>query len=110
MTSFPNGTDIVEPASDTEQPPGKNGTAHTLAAKQDSIFAAVEVDIDARLGNVSLPVSELLALSRDSVLTLDRTITDPVDLRVNGAVVARGEIVTVDDNFAVRITEIVDPA
>lgn len=72
----------------------------------EAIFETVEVDLDARLGVVNMTIRELLALEKGAVVALDRTIADPIELRLRDKVVAHGEIVTVDDNFAIRITEL----
>ncbi|HZZ37019.1 MAG TPA: FliM/FliN family flagellar motor switch protein [Caulobacteraceae bacterium] len=62
--------------------------------------------LQALLGRVSLSVSELLQLRAGSVLTLETGLQDLVELRLNDAAVARGEIVAVEDNFGVRIVEV----
>ena len=70
------------------------------------IIDHVEVQIEALLGDARLTVAELKQLSAGDTLPIDRQINEAVDLRVNGHVVARGEIVTIDDKFAVRITQV----
>lgn len=68
---------------------------------------AVKVRLDVRVGEAILSIGELLAARENQVLVLDRTIEQPVDLVLEGRVVARGQLVAVDDgNFAVRITEV----
>lgn len=66
----------------------------------------VKIEIEALLGTTSITVAELNALAAGDVLTLDSQINEPVAIRVNGRVIGRGQIVTVNDRFAVRITEI----
>lgn len=66
----------------------------------------VDVEVEAVLGNCSLKVADLLAMEKGEVIALDRQINEAVELRVNGKVIARGEIVTVEDKFAVRIASI----
>ena len=61
------------------------------------------------VGEVGMTVGELLAAREHQVVVLDRTLTQPVDLLLEGRVVARGELVAVDDHFAVRITELPTP-
>jgi len=70
------------------------------------IIDHVEVQIEALLGDARLTVAELKQLSAGDTLPIDRQINEAVDLRVNGHIVARGEIVTIDDKFAVRITQV----
>ncbi|MBC5799066.1 MAG: flagellar motor switch protein FliN [Candidatus Eremiobacteraeota bacterium] len=67
----------------------------------------VALGVRAELGRCTLRVSEVLELGRGSVVTLDRLAGDPIDVLVNDRLVARGEIVAVDDRFGVRITDVV---
>ena len=61
------------------------------------------------IGDIHLTVGELMAAREHQVLVLDRQLTQPVDVMLEGRVVARGELVAVDDQFAVRITELPVP-
>lgn len=70
------------------------------------VLSGVNVELKAKLGTVSLSIADLMALRSGSVVKLDAQISDPIELRLNGQVVARGEIVAVDQNFGVRITEL----
>lgn len=94
------------PASKAAQEPAAELTGPPLVSMDSAIFREVRVALKARLGDVTVTVEELLALRNGSVLKLDRTMSELVDLYLNDAVVARGEIVAVDDNFGVRIIEI----
>ena len=69
----------------------------------------VTVVVTAELGRVTMPISEVLNLNVHSVLELNRSVTEPVDLLVQGVLLARGEVVVVNDSFAVRIKEIAEP-
>ncbi|HTN14549.1 MAG TPA: FliM/FliN family flagellar motor switch protein [Sphingomonadaceae bacterium] len=66
----------------------------------------VEVDVEVILGEARLCVAELAALSKGDLVKVDRTLGEAAEIRVNGRVIARGEIVSVDEKFAVRVTEI----
>jgi flagellar motor switch protein FliN len=70
----------------------------------------VHLDVTVELGRTELTVAEVLELGVGAVVELDRAARAPVDVRVNGTLLARGEVVVVDDEYAVRIIEIVDPA
>jgi flagellar motor switch protein FliN/FliY len=87
---------IAEPARDSKP----------LIAADSSLLRDVEVTLQARLGQIVMPISELMTLTTDSVLSLDVRLNEPIDLLLNDALVARGEIVAVDDMFGVRIVEI----
>lgn len=69
----------------------------------------VAVTVTAELGRVTLSIADVLKMGVGSVIELDRPVTEPVDLMVQGVRLARGEVVVVDDRFAVRIKEIADP-
>ena len=68
----------------------------------------VKVEIEVVLGEAQLSVSELSSLEQGAVLPVDRKMSEAADIRINGRVIARGEIVSVDDKFAVRVTQIGD--
>ncbi|MEW6751979.1 MAG: flagellar motor switch protein FliN [Candidatus Latescibacterota bacterium] len=67
----------------------------------------LEVEVSVELGRQRLTLDEALALGEQSVLPLDRVAGEPVEVRLNGRVFARGEVVTVGERFGVRLTEIV---
>ncbi|AKM07974.1 FliM/FliN family flagellar motor switch protein [Pelagerythrobacter marensis] len=66
----------------------------------------VNVEVDVFLGGARLTIAEMTALAEGSVLEVDRLISEAVDIRVNGKVIGRGEIVTIGDKFGVRVTQI----
>lgn len=70
----------------------------------------VPVTISAVLGHTRLPVGDLLKLGPGMLLELDRKVGEAIDIRVNDRLVARGEVVLVDDRLGVTMTEIVLPA
>lgn len=67
----------------------------------------VPVNITVLLGKTSMPVNQLLKLGRGAVLELDKKVGEPIDIMVNNRLVARGEIVVVEDRIGVTMTEIV---
>lgn len=70
----------------------------------------IPVTVQVVLGSSSMPVSNLLKLGRGAVVPLDRRVGEPVDIIVNGRIIARGEVVVVEDDnsrFGVSLTEIV---
>ncbi|MDG6102016.1 flagellar motor switch protein FliN [Dactylosporangium aurantiacum] len=70
----------------------------------------VEMEVTAELGRTRMSVRELLSLAPGAVIELDRAAGGPADLLVNGRLIARGEVVVIDENFGIRITEIVGPS
>lgn len=69
----------------------------------------VPLRISVELGRTRMSLRQTLDLVQGSVIELDRLAGDPVDVYVNERLLAKGEVVVVDDKFAVRITEIIDP-
>ncbi|MEO3935422.1 flagellar motor switch protein FliN [Dermatophilaceae bacterium Soc4.6] len=70
----------------------------------------VDMELTVELGRTRMAVRELLSLAPGDVLELDRAAGSPADLLVNGRLIARGEVVVVDEDFGLRVTEIVDSA
>lgn len=77
-----------------------------LVGLDSPIFKDVSVELQAKLGSVTMSIGELLALKSGAVLKLDLKLNDTIELRLNQSLVAKGEIVAVDDNFGVRIVEV----
>ena len=69
----------------------------------------VGVTLALEVGRARIKVRDLLQLSNGSILELDRLAGEPLDVLVNGVRVARGEVVVVNDNFGVRLTEVASP-
>lgn len=69
----------------------------------------VEVPVSVEVGGARLRLREILELRSGSLVRLDKRADEPVDLRINGTLVARGEVVLIDDCYGLRITQIVDP-
>jgi flagellar motor switch protein FliN/FliY len=70
----------------------------------------VALEVSVALGTSHMSIAEILALRTGSVVELDKLAGEPVDVSVNGTLVARGEVVVVDEKFGVRITEVVSKA
>ena len=76
----------------------------SLSALQD-----VELDIRIELGRTELMLEDVVKLKEGSVVPLDKLAGDPVDILVNGRLIARGEVLVLNDNFCVRVAEILAP-
>lgn len=85
---------------------GKPAVAIPTRTINPKLIDAVEVALDGFLGSAHMTVAELGALEEGAVVALDVPLNGSVELRLNGIAVARGELVAVGDNFAVRLTEI----
>ncbi len=84
--------------------PGEQAIGHNIDLLMD-----VKMPVSIELGRTEMPISEILGLGPGSVVELDKLAGEPVDLLVNNKVVARGEVVVVDENFGVRITMLMSP-
>lgn len=71
------------------------------------LLAGLKMNVSVELGRTQLTVAEVLGLGQGSVVELDRLAGEPVDILVNDRLVARGEVVVVDENFGVRVVEVV---
>ncbi|WP_319530045.1 flagellar motor switch protein FliN [uncultured Cohaesibacter sp.] len=81
-------------------------STHKNAADLEAVFD-VPVRVSAILGRAKMPVSELLSLDVGNVLELDRKVGEAVDIYVNSRLVARGEVVLVEEKLGVTMTEII---
>lgn len=89
-----------EPTHDPAAAPNSGGLI-TLGMLRE-----VPLEVSAELGRARMSVSEILQLNVGSIIELDRTAGSPVDVVVNGSLIARGEVVVIDDEYGIRITEI----
>ena len=69
-------------------------------------LSAVPIDLSVEVGRTRMTVGETLELREGSVITLDRMADEPVDVLVNGTPIARGEVVVIDEQFGLRLTQI----
>ena len=83
-------------------PPQAGPSLEQLSAVYD-----IPVQLAAVLGKTTMPVSQLLRLGRGAVVELDRKVGEPVEIYVNNRLVARGEVLVVDDHLGITMTEIV---
>lgn len=70
----------------------------------------VPVTLSVEIGRSKVPIRELVSLNQGSVIELDREVNEPLDLLVNGKLMARGEVVVVEGQFGLRLIEVVSPS
>jgi flagellar motor switch protein FliN/FliY len=99
----PLGTVIGAPAPGT----GTTAPAGALPRRGIELLHGVDMEVTVEIGRTRMTVRDLLALAPGAVLELDRAAGSPADLLVNGRLIARGEVVVVDEDFGLRVTEIV---
>ena len=90
-----------------EQAPAAN-VSNGAEIKLDALLD-VPVTLSVEIGRSRVAIKQLLSLNQGSVIELDREVNDPLDLLVNGTLMARGEVVTVDGKFGLRLIDIVSP-
>ena len=98
---------VVAPAVPSSIP-SSVGPVALPATRGIEMLHGVDLEVAVELGRTRMTVRDLLALSPGEVLELDRAAGSPADLLVNGRLIARGEVVVVEEDFGLRITEIVD--
>lgn len=98
----------VKPALDSA-PHQRTPVQRTVAQERSALrlLNDVEMTLTAEIGRTRLPVRQVLELVPGTVLELDRAAGSPADVMVNGRLVARGEVVVIDEDYGIRITEIV---
>jgi flagellar motor switch protein FliN len=93
------GIELTELEADADK-------GRTLLDENHELIRAIKVRVSVSVGKCELTVKDLLALKEDAVLTLDKDTRAPVDILLDGKLIARGHLVAVDDNFGVRVSEI----
>lgn len=84
-----------------------SSAAPPLPAKEDHGLSEVELDLRIELGRTRMRLEDVLRLRPGSVVTLDSGASDPVDVFINNRLIARGEVVVMNERFCVRVTELV---
>lgn len=74
-----------------------------------STFNDVSLSVSVEFGRAELTIKDMLKLAKGSLIEVNKKSGEPVDLRVNGRLTARGEVVVVNDHYGIRVTEIVSP-
>ena len=107
------GLDLTDLDGDGEMPPEAPAASPTeddkvpTNAKELEAVYEIPVQVSAVLGKANMQVSQLLKLGRGAVVELDRKVGEAIDIYVNNRLVARGEVVVVEDRLGVTMTEII---
>ena len=114
-------------ATDAGQDPAPQAGAEAAAATFDSLeenqapaesptadinldmVLNVDVDLALEVGRTTISVRDLLQLNQGSVVELDRLAGEPLDVLINGTLIARGEVVVVNEKYGIRLTDVVSP-
>ncbi|MDA8089876.1 MAG: flagellar motor switch protein FliN [Nitrospiraceae bacterium] len=87
-----------EPAKEQQHP-----------AKDIDFLLDIPLEVSAELGNTRMLIRDLLQLGQGSVIELEKLAGEPLEVLVNGKLVARGEVVVINEKFGVRLTDIISP-
>ncbi|MFZ5466215.1 MAG: flagellar motor switch protein FliN [Pseudomonadota bacterium] len=101
--------------------PGKTESVQPAALGDDAgltgnpevnleVILDIPVTISLEIGRTSLPIRNLLQLNQGSIVELDRLAGEPLDVLVNGTLIAHGEVVVVNEKFGIRLTDVISPA
>ena len=107
--------DQTSPASSPAMPSGMksfefkpfSGTAANKESATLELMSDVQLDMTIELGRTHMELEDVLKLKQGSVVTLDKLAGDPADIYVNGRLVARGEVLVLNDNFCIRVAELI---
>jgi flagellar motor switch protein FliN/FliY len=95
------GADVFQPLS---------ANADGVNARDLEMIMDIPVKLSVELGRTRLTIKQLLELAQGSVVELDGLPGEPMDILINGYLIAQGEVVVVEDKFGIRITEIITPS
>lgn len=123
---MPNNTDAVDNAAGggwaaaMNQPSGNAATERLLEKFTDAPMSGARNDIElvldipvqltVELGRTRVPIKNILNLAQGSVIELDGLAGEPLDVMVNGCLIAQGEVVVVGERFGIRLTDIITPS
>ena len=97
----------VAPASFADFAPAGTGAA---AGNDINMILDIPVQLTVELGRTRIPIKQILQLAQGSVVELEALAGEPMDVLVNGYLIAQGEVVVVNDKFGIRLTDIVTPS
>ncbi len=99
-----DGETVLDDSTPGDAPSDGSPDLGANAEAQDAVHEAV-IEVWAVLGKVSLPIRQLLKMGRGAVIALDRSPDEPIEIRANNHLIARGDVVIVEEKVGVSITE-----
>lgn len=118
MTDIKQNSDDTQSQHETnDKPTTQDVIFETLSPQQSEVkkqdinlILDIPVNLSVELGRTKMAIKDLLNLTQGSVIALDGLAGEPLDILINGYLIAQGEIVVVGDNYGVRITDIITPS
>jgi flagellar motor switch protein FliN len=102
--------EAVAPASFAHFAPTPHAGALSAAGNDLNMILDIPVQLTVELGRTKIPIKHILQLAQGSVVELETLAGEPMDVLVNGYLIAQGEVVVVNDKFGIRLTDIVTPS
>ena len=96
-------------AAEDSAEPAVGSEVKGMDADKLKVLENIEVDMSIEVGRTEISIRDLLRLNEGSVVELDRLAGEPLDILINGTMIAKGEVVMVGERFGIRFSEIVDP-
>ncbi len=107
----------AEASSDAPQTPKAEfedftgqGTGPKLGDQNLDMILDIQVTVSMEIGRTEIPIRNLLQLSQGSVVELEQLAGEPMDVLINGTLIAHGEVVVVNDRYGIRLTDVISPA
>ncbi|HEY3590894.1 MAG TPA: flagellar motor switch protein FliN [Buttiauxella sp.] len=100
----------AESSSTAPAPPTVNEHIAAHISQDLDLILDIPVKMTVELGRTKMTIKELLRLSQGSVVTLEGLAGEPLDILINGYLIAQGEVVVISDKFGIRITDIITPS
>ncbi|PXY88510.1 flagellar motor switch protein FliN [Gilliamella apis] len=118
MSDMPNNSDDSQATNLTDEESVTTEAIFETLSPQPSnvkeqdinLILDIPVNLSVELGRTKMAIKDLLNLTQGSVIALDGLAGEPLDILINGYLIAQGEIVVVGDNYGVRITDIITPS
>ncbi len=112
MAEQAEATSVLQAKPDNAQVFSEFSDKNRLTDTQNDIdfILDIPVQLTVELGRTKIPIKNLLQLAQGSVVELDGMAGEPMDVLVNGCLIAQGEVVVVNDKFGIRLTDIITPA
>ena len=79
---------------------------HYSHSDKEPYLDDIKISCDVRLGATKKSISDIMEMGEGTIIELDRLTGEPADFRVNGVTIARGDVIVIDENFGIRLTEI----
>jgi|SRR5690554_7017792 len=99
-----------ESGGDRALPETSEGSVPAADAPDLDVILDIPIRISMEVGSTAITIRNLLQLNQGSVIELDRLAGEPLDVLVNGTLIAHGEVVVVNDKFGIRMTDVISPS